>query len=586
VQSRSDATRRILLRATKRTLAVCLLAALVPAQEVRSPNGKFLARIHAPGGVEVVDASGVTSGVLWSARTLDLPPKAEWRLTDDGHALAAIDVARALVQVVRDGKLLVLADAAALAIPQGILRDWLPTDVPSIRVRAVEREGRSAYRLDLLARDGGVRSIDLETGAIRLPRESPRPGPLAVDPGDPVAHADVDRFEPLAIGEWFAPEAIFEGEPLPVHVRGSLPTPAWKFGGFQILPRKGANDPVVLLPGALVPPPDLRSLMVLKGFEATASVSGLARGLHRIDVRGRPDAAPAADTSRAVRVLPLGTLVFFEAGELAVAWLDDGRVAASGKTRLASDEEQAALARAVAALPILSAKPGAAARATREFAWIVDGHPVRVVRAADELEPELARLEEVLRKLVPAADARDAYRVDPDHSFIEVKTGSGGLLSAFGHDHRLMVGKLAGQLAVDARDFTKSSVSITVQSASLAVVDDDSAKDRAEIEKEMNDHVLETARFPAIEFTSRSVEIRSRTKDVLEAVVEGDLALHGVVRRIRVPCRIELRDRALRTTGELKLKQTDFGISPTSAVAGTVKVDDVVRISFDVFATS
>jgi polyisoprenoid-binding protein YceI len=282
----------------------------------------------------------------------------------------------------------------------------------------------------------------------------------------------------------------------------------------------------------------------------------------------------------------LGTLVFFEAGELAVAWLDDGRVVASGKTRLASDEEQAALARAVAALPILSAKPGAAARATREFAWIVDGHPCASCARRTRLEPELARLEEVLRKLVPAADARDAYRVDPDHSFIEVKTGSGGLLSAFGHDHRLMVGKLGRTARRRRARLHEVVVSITVQSASLAVVDDDSAKDRAEIEKEMNDHVLETARFPAIEFTSRSVEIRSRTKDVLEAVVEGDLALHGVVRRIRVPCRIELRDRALRTTGELKLKQTDFGISPTSAVAGTVKVDDVVRISFDVFATS
>jgi polyisoprenoid-binding protein YceI len=210
---------------------------------------------------------------------------------------------------------------------------------------------------------------------------------------------------------------------------------------------------------------------------------------------------------------------------------------------------------------------------------------VRVLRGADAVEPELARLEQALRKLLDAVDARQGWAIEPIHSFIEVKTGSGGLLSAFGHDHKITVRELAGRLDVDTKDLPKSSVTITVEAGSLAVVDDPSAKDRAGIEKEMNEHVLEVARFPAIEFKSRSVEVRSRAGEIVEMVVEGDLALHGVTRRIRAPCHVELREQGLRATGEFKVKQTDYGIEPTSAVAGTVKVDDVVRISFDVFAS-
>jgi polyisoprenoid-binding protein YceI len=96
--------------------------------------------------------------------------------------------------------------------------------------------------------------------------------------------------------------------------------------------------------------------------------------------------------------------------------------------------------------------------------------------------------------------------------------------------------------------------------------------------------VLESAKFPAIEFRSRSVVVKSSKAGASAIEIEGELALHGRTRTMRVPAQVDFQGENLHATGKVKLKQTDFGISPTSAVAGTVKVADEVAISFEIYA--
>ena len=123
-----------------------------------------------------------------------------------------------------------------------------------------------------------------------------------------------------------------------------------------------------------------------------------------------------------------------------------------------------------------------------------------------------------------------------------------------------------------------------MQAGSLAVVDDESRDDRQAIEREMNENVLAVARHPEITFRSASVEAKPLSPGVFDVRIAGDLALHGVARRITVPARLEIREDVVHATGKVSLLQTEFGIHPTSAAAGTVKVADRVELAFDVVA--
>src|SRR6185503_17054527 len=106
----------------------------------------------------------------------------------------------------------------------------------------------------------------------------------------------------------------------------------------------------------------------------------------------------------------------------------------------------------------------------------------------------------------------------------------------------IMVRRLSGFVEGDAADPENASVVLTVEAGSLAVVDDDSEKDRTEIEKEMNEHVLQVAEHPAIEFKSRIVAAKPAGERAFDLVVKGDLALHGTTRELRIPVRLEVRD--------------------------------------------
>lgn len=596
VRCRSHSVLALARRATDRTLVLlALLSAAASGQEIRSPGGRFLARVRPPADVEVVSASDPAAAPLWSAHGLTLAPAETWLLADDGQALVAIaphaGAARPIVQIVRSGKLLASADAAALGLAPDLAPDWLARGPASLRLRSIERDGRGEYALDLLGRDSLVRRVDLGSGAIRLPAIAPHAAEEVR-----VELAAADGSQPVFVDEWFAPEAVFAGQPLPVHVRGSMPTPAWQFSGFSI--RADAEGTFVLLtPRAIPPPRGTISVEVLKRFDETALVHGLRPGISKLRVSGRGSPANPPD-ERPVRVLPEGTLAFLErsvglAGAYAqIVLFEDGRVRvardrdAAAELFLASDADRAAVARTLARMPAVPARAAQGGEDPHhyELAWSSDGHALHAVRDDRNIEPESRALVDALDALASSVPTTASYDIDPFKSRVEVRTGSSGLLSAFGHEHRLMVQKLSGSIEVDPDQFSRSSLVLRIEAGSLAVVDDESQKDRPEIEKETNERVLESAKFPAIEFRSSRVELKQTDSGVRRVEVTGELALHGRTRTMRVPAEVDIQGENLHATGKVKLKQTEFGISPTSAVAGTVKVADEVTISFEIFA--
>jgi hypothetical protein len=160
----------------------------------------------------------------------------------------------------------------------------------------------------------------------------------------------------------------------------------------------------------------------------------------------------------------------------------------------------------------------------------------------------------------------------PDNARLTIRTARTGAASKAGHDLVIEVGAWQATLDPDGQP----ALTLTADSRSLRVLDgtggvkalDDD--DKTNIAKTIDDEVLKGC---AIEFRSSRVE---RRPDGVLAVT-GELELAGR----RGPVEFDLTSRDGGLSGEAIVKQTAFGIKPYSALFGTLKVADEVRIGIE-----
>jgi polyisoprenoid-binding protein YceI len=177
------------------------------------------------------------------------------------------------------------------------------------------------------------------------------------------------------------------------------------------------------------------------------------------------------------------------------------------------------------------------------------------------------------------------YRLDAARSRFVVQAFAEGLLSFVGHDPIIAVCGFGGDARFVPGTLEQASLLVMVQADSLAVVGDTKEKDRRDIESAMRGDVLETARHPEIVFMSRSVSAGAAADGQYRVSIVGNLSLHGVTRSQRIDARVTVDGDSLRAQGEFPLRQSDYQIRPYSAVGGTLKVKDEVKVSFDIFAS-
>jgi polyisoprenoid-binding protein YceI len=178
------------------------------------------------------------------------------------------------------------------------------------------------------------------------------------------------------------------------------------------------------------------------------------------------------------------------------------------------------------------------------------------------------------------------YTIVPSESNFWVFAGKTGLFSAFAHDHEIGVKSFSGRVVVPAAGASGGSLEMEVEAPSLVVLDKEpSEEDKKKIFNSMHNEVLESAKYQKITFKSVSVsDVKQTGSDAYSFVVNGDLSLHGVTKRIAVPVAATVTPQLLRANGKYTLKQTDFGIKPYSAAGGTIKVKDEVVVNFNIVA--
>jgi polyisoprenoid-binding protein YceI len=168
------------------------------------------------------------------------------------------------------------------------------------------------------------------------------------------------------------------------------------------------------------------------------------------------------------------------------------------------------------------------------------------------------------------------YTLGPGDATLTVRTARAGAAAKAGHDLRIEVTSWRATLDVGDGP-AETEMALTADPRSLRVregtggihaLGDD---DRASIEKTIDDEVLGSGQ---IEFRSRRVA--AGPGEALS--VEGDLALAGA----RHPVAFDLTagtDGSI--SGRARVRQTDFGIKPYSALFGTLKVRDEVDVEID-----
>jgi polyisoprenoid-binding protein YceI len=166
---------------------------------------------------------------------------------------------------------------------------------------------------------------------------------------------------------------------------------------------------------------------------------------------------------------------------------------------------------------------------------------------------------------------------------VTIAVGTGGLFGFAGHPHEIAAPALGGLVTLDRADWQRSTVSLEFDAAALRVTGKgEPARDVPEVQRVMlSDRVLDVKRFPTIAFRSRRVSVATRSADTADLVVEGELTLRGVTRpaTARVNVRMEPNG-TLVARGSSVIKQTDFGMSPVTAAAGTVRVKDELGVQF------
>ena len=179
---------------------------------------------------------------------------------------------------------------------------------------------------------------------------------------------------------------------------------------------------------------------------------------------------------------------------------------------------------------------------------------------------------------------RQRYQIDVPRSRFVVHTTTSGVSSMFGHDHKIEIRSYDGTVTLAAGKVDNATLDLTVRADGLHAIEEKDEAITAEIDSALHDHVLEAGAFPVITFSGRAIAARRRDDGAFDVTLRGDLRLHGVRRTVTVPLRLTFTDDAMRASGKLSLRQTDYNIVPFSFAGGTVTVANRVALSFDIVA--
>ena len=182
----------------------------------------------------------------------------------------------------------------------------------------------------------------------------------------------------------------------------------------------------------------------------------------------------------------------------------------------------------------------------------------------------------------PPADASPVLHIDSAQSLIAVTVRRGGVLARLGHDHVVASHAVTGTVAPsrNVADFTFRLDEMKIDEAELRQIAGLAKQPSAEAIEgtryNMLNKVLDAERYPLVHVHAERV--------AADQPLQVSITLHGVTRTLAIP--VELREAAgvIQVKGTVNLKQSDFGLTPFSVMAGAMSVQDQMELRFDLTA--
>jgi polyisoprenoid-binding protein YceI len=185
-----------------------------------------------------------------------------------------------------------------------------------------------------------------------------------------------------------------------------------------------------------------------------------------------------------------------------------------------------------------------------------------------------------------ALAAPRTFTIDEGTSSASAHVGKTGFASFAGHEHVVVARNMQGEVVLDAENLAASSVDIIVDARSLKVREEGEPEgDAVKVQQAMRGpHQLDVDAHRTIHFRSTEVKGRQAGPAGFELQVVGELSLHGMKKPYSVPIKLAVNGNQLVASGKLVIKQSDFGIEPTTAAGGLVKVENEVPVEFKIAA--
>jgi polyisoprenoid-binding protein YceI len=176
------------------------------------------------------------------------------------------------------------------------------------------------------------------------------------------------------------------------------------------------------------------------------------------------------------------------------------------------------------------------------------------------------------------------YRFDAGQSRFQVQAFVAGLLSFAGHSPTFAVRDFQGTMTVEGDVSQLVSLEMTIAPDSLELLDRVSDSDRKEIDRRTREEVLETRAYRDIVFRVPDTTVDRVDGGRYRVRINGQLSLHGVTRSHRMNAELQAVDDTIRLVGETPLHMSDYKIKPVSALGGTIKLKDELKLTFDIKA--
>src|SRR6478672_1259450 len=161
--------------------------------------------------------------------------------------------------------------------------------------------------------------------------------------------------------------------------------------------------------------------------------------------------------------------------------------------------------------------------------------------------------------------AADEFKIDPNHSSINFAVGHMTVSTVTGRFN-----SFEGKILLDDKDITKSSVSVTIKTASV----------NTDVTNRDNDlksaNYFDIEKLPEITFQSKSIEKKGN-----DYVAHGTLTIHGVSKDVDMPFELKgpvdagnNRGKVMGAHGSLTVNRVDYGVGKaTPMISNEVKID-------------